>query len=117
MVLYDKKLGIVHVTTTMQPVSSYSNSEPWSREPPTTTDITYPNEISIITNTTSYTTASSYSTIKQPKLTPKDRENIKKLYQDLDPSKKRILSTGTVVENKMAELALACNYEQYVTEN
>jgi hypothetical protein len=109
MILYDKKLGIVH-DTTIQLAASYSlDIEMRSREPSTTTNITSSNEISTLTDTTT----SSYS-IKQSKLTSNDKENIKKIYQDLDPSKTWRLSTGTVIENKMEEFALACNYEQYV---
>jgi hypothetical protein len=45
-------------------------------------------------------------------LSSNDKENIKKMYQELDPNKTWRLSTGTIVEKKMEELALACNYEQ-----
>lgn len=99
MVLYDKKLGILH-DTTIQPAVRYSSDiETGSPEPSITTDITSRNEISTLTDTTSSSTTSSYS-IKQSKLTSNDKENIKKTYQDLDPSKTWRLSTGTVVENK-----------------
>lgn len=108
-------MGIVH-DTTIQPAANYSSDiETQSREPSTTTDITSRDEISTLTDTTSSTTTSSYS-ITQSELTSNDKENIKNIYQDLDPSKKWRLSTGTVVENKMEELALARNYEQYVIE-
>ncbi|CAO3678654.1 unnamed protein product [Rhizopus stolonifer] len=107
------RICIVH-DTTIQPAASYSSDiETRGREPSTTTDITSRNEISTLKNAISSTTTSSYS-IKRSKLTSNDKENIKKIYQDLDPSKTWRLSTGTVVENKMEELALACNYEHPV---
>jgi hypothetical protein len=111
MILYDKRLGILH-DTTLQPAASYSSdTATHSRESSATTVSTSHSDNSALTDTTSSTTSSSYS-VKQSKLSSNDKENIKKMYQELDPNKTWRLSTGTIVEKKMEELALACNYEQ-----
>ena len=47
-----------------------------------------------------------------PLLSPADKLKIARIFENLDLEKCWKLSTGTIVEQKMKELALACNYEQ-----
>lgn len=60
----------------------------------------------------SSSSAGSVSNTKQEKLLPIDKENIKLLYGKLDPAKMWKLSSSVLVEKKMEEFALKCNYEQ-----
>ncbi|KAG1450547.1 hypothetical protein G6F55_009633 [Rhizopus delemar] len=59
----------------------------------------------------SSSSAGFVSNTKQEKLLPIDKENIKLLYSKLDPAKMWKLSSGVLVEKKMEEFALKCNYE------
>lgn len=48
---------------------------------------------------------------RQLKLTPEDKNRIARRFQGLDEKSMWKLSTGTIVEKKMEELALICEYE------
>ncbi|RCH92754.1 hypothetical protein CU098_009368, partial [Rhizopus stolonifer] len=104
-------LGIVRDTPEL--AANYSAiTATYSRESRSNTDTTSLNSISSLTDS-SASTSSIYST-KQVKLTLVDKENIRRMYQELDPDKMWKLSTGTVVEKKMEEFALSCCYEHPV---
>lgn len=50
--------------------------------------------------------------MKQALLKPEDKIAVAELYNNLDPLKMWKLSSGTIVEKKMEEFAMACTYEQ-----
>ncbi|KAG1511548.1 hypothetical protein G6F53_005856 [Rhizopus delemar] len=63
-------------------------------------------------NSSSLNSSSSASSApKQPRLSFLDKDYIKKLYEDLNESSMWKLSSGMVVEKKMKEFVLACNFE------
>lgn len=96
MLINDKRLGIVHPI--IQPFGVF----------PLTNDET----VSVSKNSSSLNPSSSASSApKQPKLSFLDKDYIKKLYEDLNESSMWKLSSGMVVEKKMKEFVLACNFE------
>jgi hypothetical protein len=97
MLINDKRLGIVH-----------PNIQPFGVFP-----ISKNETVSVSKSSSSLNSSSSASsTPKQPKLSSLDKDYIKKLYEDLNETSMWRLSSGVVVEKKMKEFALACNFEQ-----
>ncbi|CEI90212.1 hypothetical protein RMCBS344292_04541 [Rhizopus microsporus] len=98
ILINDKRLGIVHPI--IQPFGVF----------PLTNDET----VSVSKNSSSLNPSSSASSApKQPKLSFLDKDYIKKLYEDLNTTMWK-LSSGVVVEKKVKEFALACNFEHSV---
>ncbi|GAN04995.1 hypothetical protein MAM1_0079c04463 [Mucor ambiguus] len=69
---------------------------------------------SVATSTTPVESSadSDSPSVKLPKLSSIDKENIRLLYDRLDRNKMWKLSNGTVVEDKMREVAFAMEHEQ-----
>jgi hypothetical protein len=63
------------------------------------------------TSTTS-TTSTTNTGNKQIKLSEIDKIKIAQMFEDLELDKCWRLSSGTIVEEKMKEFAVECNYEQ-----
>lgn len=61
---------------------------------------------------TSQSSANTSSVEYLPKLSVIDKDNIRILYDRLDKNKMWHLSNGTIVEEKMREVALKFDYEQ-----
>lgn len=97
MLINDKRLGIVH------PIMQTFEASPSSND-----------EISTaLKNPSSSNSSSAVSSVsKQTKLSFSDKDYIKKMFEGLDKNKMWKLSSGVVVEEKMKEFALACNFEQ-----
>lgn len=57
-------------------------------------------------------TSTSGSTKKLLKVPPSDTGKILVMFENLNTDKCRKLSTGTIVEKKMKDYAIECNYEQ-----
>lgn len=63
------------------------------------------------TETTS-TTSTTNTSKKQIKLSENDKIKITQMFEDLELDKCWRLSSGTIVEERMKEFAVGCNYEQ-----
>lgn len=95
MLINDKRLGIAH-----------PNIKPFEAFPIT-------NYKGVSVNLESSNPSSSASSgSKQPRLSFLDKDYIKKLFEDLNEASMWKLSSGVIVEKKMKEFALACNFEQ-----
>ncbi|KAG2209188.1 hypothetical protein INT47_005480 [Mucor saturninus] len=99
MLINDKRLGIVHPN--IQPFEAFpiTNDEP----------------AGVSKNSSSLNASSSASPApKQPRLSLPDKDYIKKSYEDFNETSMWKLSSGVVVEKKMEEFALACDFEHPV---
>lgn len=63
------------------------------------------------TNTTS-TTSTTNTSKKQIKLSENDKIKITQMFEDSELDECWRLSSGTIVEERMKEFAVGCNYEQ-----
>lgn len=104
MLIHDKSLGIIHPA--LDPAMNFYNRVSASQR---SLIITTESADSILESTNTSTTNSSK---KQLKLLPSDKAKIIEMFQSLDLDKCWKLSTGTIVEEKMKEYAIDCNYEQ-----
>lgn len=106
MLICDKRLGILQ--SQLEHPTRFSDC-------PSPPFVSAANLISGASSASSVDTAETSFTDeinRQLKLTPEDKKRIARKFQDLDEKLMWKLSTGTIVEKKMEELALACEYEQ-----
>ncbi|CEG67065.1 hypothetical protein RMATCC62417_03540 [Rhizopus microsporus] len=106
MLIHDKSLGIVHPA--LNPAMNFHNRVSASQ---CSLIVTLESAESTLESTNTSTTNNSK---KQLKLLPSDKAKIIEMFQSLDLDKCWKLSTGTVVEEKMKEYAIDCNYEHPV---
>lgn len=103
--IHDKRLGIV--PPPIDPSMNFYNRISETQHTPSITK-EYADSFTETTSTTSTTNTSK----KQIKLSEIDKIKITQMFEDLELDKCWRLSSGTIVEERMKEFAVGCNYEQ-----
>ncbi|KAI9364102.1 hypothetical protein BD770DRAFT_309044, partial [Pilaira anomala] len=78
------------------------------------TALNYPNDYSKTKTTCPSSNSSTNDTKTQLPLSTEDKKKIKNIFENLDEKNMWVLSSSTVVERKMMEFAMSCEYEHPV---